>query len=77
MEAKQVILDGSRWRIGSGEMVKIVGQPWLLDKENPCITTESQAIVDKQVKALMCIERREWELDIIKDVFNKKIRSAF
>lgn len=52
--AKQVILSGSRWRIGTGETVKIIGQPWLMDKENPYITTESQVIEEKRVKDRSC-----------------------
>lgn len=70
--AKQVILSGSRWRIGTGETVKIIGQPWLMDKENPYITTESQVIEEKRVKDLMCNDRREWEVDMIRDIFNER-----
>lgn len=71
-EAKQVILDGSRWRIGYGEMVNVLGHPWLLDKGNPFITTETQGLDSKKVKALMHTDKREWEVDIIRDIFNKR-----
>lgn len=52
---------GSRWRIGTGESVKIIGQPWLLDEVNPLITTESQSIVvDRRsvpIELRVCIDK--------------------
>ncbi|KAL8106995.1 hypothetical protein AgCh_023702 [Apium graveolens] len=69
MEAKQVILKRSRWRIGTGKDISIMGQPWLEDKDNPFIVTGSQAVTDNSVSSLMCTNRREWDLDIINSIF--------
>lgn len=69
--AKDVLLAGARWRIGSGEDIKIVGQPWLQDEANPCITTVSQSILNQTVSSLMVVGRREWDTDIVCDIFNE------
>lgn len=61
-----------RWRIGSGVNIKILGQPWLLEDNNPYITTRSPAIDNQTVSSLFCTDRKEWEVDIIKDVFNER-----
>lgn len=71
-EAKQIVMGGSRWRLGTGESVRIIGQPWLMDEENPFITTESQSIVDEKVNSLMCNDRKEWDADIIRDIFDER-----
>lgn len=65
-EAKKLLLDGIRWRIGSGEDINIVGQPWLLQTNNSwCITTVSQMLENAKVAFLFCMERKEWDVDII------------
>lgn len=72
IEAKQLLLDGTRWRIGSGENIQILGQPWLMCDVNPFITTCSQAIENQPVASLFAINRREWDMDVIRDIFNTK-----
>lgn len=52
IEAKQVLLAGVRWRIGTGVNIKIMGQPWLRDDDNPYITSVSPAIKNATVDAL-------------------------
>ncbi|KAL8098853.1 hypothetical protein AgCh_031539 [Apium graveolens] len=71
-EAKHLILDEIRWRVGNGESIKIVGQPWLTVADNPYITTVSPAIDHNYVSSLMCVDRREWDIDVIKDIFNNR-----
>ncbi|WOG89983.1 hypothetical protein DCAR_0209224 [Daucus carota subsp. sativus] len=72
VEAKQILRDGVRWRVGSGKDINIVGQPWLIDKQNPFITTMTPAIDGGKVSALFCTDRKEWDMDVIKDVFNRR-----
>ena len=43
-EAKQLLRDGLRWRIGNSDNIHISGQPWLLDSDNPYITTVSPVV---------------------------------
>ncbi|KAL1814194.1 hypothetical protein ACET3Z_024259 [Daucus carota] len=69
-EAKHVIAAGMRWRIGSGNSVNIVGQPWLLGETNPFITTPVQGLQNHKVSALMATDHRGWDEDTLSDMFN-------
>lgn len=68
--AKDVVSSGVRWRIGTGESIQILGQPWLTDKVNPFITTASQSIENTTVKSLMCVDKKEWDMEVVCDIFN-------
>lgn len=74
--AKDILVSGIRWRVGSGESIITMGQPSLQHEVNPYITTLSQSIVDKSVSSLMVTGRREWDMDIISDNFNQRDRNA-
>lgn len=64
---------GTRWKIGPGDMVSIKGKPWLLlDEDNPFVTTTNQVLENRKVASLMCVDRREWDKDLIRDVFNSR-----
>ena len=39
MGAQNLIRAGSKWRVGSGDSVRIWGDPWLLDQQHPCVET--------------------------------------
>lgn len=69
-EAKQVLKEGLRWRVSNGENINILGQPWLEDAQSPYITSTTQGLEDKKVKSLFCTDRKEWDGDIIRDIFN-------
>lgn len=61
-----------RWKIGSGNSVYIVGQPWLLDENNPFITTNVQGLENHKVSSIMSMDSRGWDEDILKDLFNTR-----
>ncbi|XP_074351404.1 putative mitochondrial protein AtMg00310 [Apium graveolens] len=46
LEAKNLLLDGVRWRVGNEKSIKILDQPWLLLTDHPYITSDSQALQD-------------------------------
>ncbi|KAL8103280.1 hypothetical protein AgCh_027728 [Apium graveolens] len=71
-EAKQLIRDGVRWRVGNGVKIKVHGQHWLSTGENPYITTVSRVVNDINVASLMCTDKKEWDVDVICDVFNSR-----
>ncbi|XP_074373804.1 putative mitochondrial protein AtMg00310 [Apium graveolens] len=71
-EAKQVISAGMRWKIGSGNAVDIIGQPWLLDDNNPFITSDIRGLKNHKVSALMVDNQREWDEEILRDMFNDR-----
>lgn len=71
-EVKDLIKAGVRWRIELGHRVNIIGQPWFLDDINPYITTVTQALENNKVVSLMCVDKREWDLEVLRDIFNDR-----
>lgn len=71
-EAKQLLIDGIRWRVGNGTHIQILGQPWLLTKENPFITLSPEPLYDQMVASLMCTDKKEWDIEVVTDVFNER-----
>ncbi|KAL8128040.1 hypothetical protein AgCh_014833 [Apium graveolens] len=69
-EAKSVLLAGLKWSVGSGVNIKISGQPWLGDDTNPYITTDSGMLEQHRVSNLFCNDKREWDIDLIRDMFD-------
>ncbi|XP_074360374.1 uncharacterized protein LOC141700535 [Apium graveolens] len=61
-----------RWKIGSGNAVDIIGQPWLLDDNNPFITSDIRGLENHKVSALMVNNQREWDEEILRDMFNDR-----
>ncbi|XP_074336620.1 uncharacterized protein LOC141673779 [Apium graveolens] len=72
LEAKNVVAAGVRWRIGTGTNVKISGQPWLVDTGDPYISTVSKTIGNNLVSSLFCMDRKAWDIDVVRDVFNDR-----
>ncbi|XP_017225038.1 uncharacterized protein LOC108201258 [Daucus carota subsp. sativus] len=70
-ESKDLIAAGMRWRVGSGEKISIVGQPWLMDSHNPFITSNSKVLRKNKVCSLMVSDHRGWDEDILRDLFNE------
>lgn len=44
----------------------------MISESNPVITTESHVIEDGYVASLFCTERKEWDMDLIRDVFKSR-----
>ncbi|KAL8157352.1 hypothetical protein AgCh_002160 [Apium graveolens] len=65
MEARNVITAGSSWRIGTGESISILQQPWLASVDNQYIITESPSIINQKVASLFCTGTKEWDLEVI------------
>lgn len=72
LEARKVISDGAIWRVGNGKDIQILNQPWLNNKENPYVTTTSPVLVAQKVDSLFRIGTKEWDLEIIEDVFDSR-----
>ncbi|XP_074374511.1 uncharacterized protein LOC141714914 [Apium graveolens] len=70
LEAQVLLKKGAVRRIGSGETVSIENDPWLPHKEDPYIHTSHEALKDMKVNSLMVTGEREWNQDLIKDIFN-------
>lgn len=76
LEAKQLLSEGVRWRVGDGTKISMLGQPWLLTDDNPCITSDSDPFQDRTVASLMCTNRKEWDMEVLSDVLNERDRSC-
>lgn len=63
---------GTRWHIGLGDRINIVGQRWLRKEQNLYITPNSSSHVNNKVNSLMCLNRKEWDRNIIQDLFNER-----
>ena len=73
MAAKQVVIEGSRIRIGDGEQTFIGKDPWLPDSECGFINTLlSEQVKAAPVSSLMVPSTRAWDYDILNDIFNER-----
>ncbi|XP_074377871.1 putative mitochondrial protein AtMg00310 [Apium graveolens] len=52
LEARKVISAGSSWRIGMGNKIRILDQPWLNDMSSPYISTISPSIINQNIASL-------------------------
>ncbi|KAL8088880.1 hypothetical protein AgCh_038591 [Apium graveolens] len=68
-ESRDLIMVGIRWRVYSGEGINIKGQPWLNDHLNPYLEIENQGLENQKVESLLCVNRRDWDVDLIRDMF--------
>ncbi|XP_031124288.1 uncharacterized protein LOC116026999 [Ipomoea triloba] len=72
-ESQNLLPEGVRWRIGSGSEVKVWGDPWLPDIENPyVITLEPEYLNSPRVNSLFCPGTTCWDRDLIYGIFNSR-----
>lgn len=71
-EAKSLLKSGIRWKIRTWERININNQRWLDDEDDPYITSESPIFENNTVASLMCSNSRDWEDEIIRDLFNER-----
>ncbi|XP_074342001.1 putative mitochondrial protein AtMg00310 [Apium graveolens] len=71
LEAKPLLIEGSRWRVEDGKHIPILGQPWLVTEENSCITSNPKPLQNQMVASLMCTDK-ECGLEVVKDVLNER-----
>lgn len=76
LESQTLLKRGARWRIGDGRSIPIINQPWLADLENPFITSQHIALREATVHNLFKTNSREWDGDIINDLFDDRDREA-
>lgn len=49
-----------------------IDQPWLLGDANPFITSSLEPLQGKTVANLMCLDSKEWDVEVIRDVLNER-----
>uniref|UniRef100_A0A803QI10 RNase H type-1 domain-containing protein n=1 Tax=Cannabis sativa TaxID=3483 RepID=A0A803QI10_CANSA len=72
LEAKDLIIKGGRLLVGSGEDISITRDLWLPDIENPFITSFHPSLCDKEVKCLTTMDGKNWDIEIISNLFNDR-----
>uniref|UniRef100_A0A803PKP8 Reverse transcriptase domain-containing protein n=1 Tax=Cannabis sativa TaxID=3483 RepID=A0A803PKP8_CANSA len=70
LASKDLIKMGIRKRIGSGVNVDILGEPWLIQDEDPFISSTHPALFNNKVSSLMKVGVREWDTEILEDVLS-------
>ncbi|KAL8156505.1 hypothetical protein AgCh_001560 [Apium graveolens] len=50
----------------------ILSQPWLANIDNSYVTTVSDTIQHNKVQGLMYIDRKEWDQEVVQDLFNHR-----
>ncbi|XP_019163475.1 PREDICTED: uncharacterized protein LOC109159818 [Ipomoea nil] len=69
-EAWGEVQQGVRWRVGTGQIVKIWGDPWLPSRKNPCVITPMfDSIATATVNCLMNDVLDGWDVEILNDLF--------
>lgn len=65
LEAQNLIINGISCRLGSGESISILNDPWLPDVNNPFITTSNMALEGRKVSSLMVTGENRWDVELI------------
>ncbi|XP_060964770.1 uncharacterized protein LOC133033724 [Cannabis sativa] len=71
-ETKNLMLAGVRKSIASGLQTPILDVPWLPHEDCPFVQSDHPALANQLVSSLMCINDKQWDMDIIKDLFNER-----
>ena len=73
MAARDMVKSGSRLRIGNGESVSIWNSPWLPCAGSGMVSTAVlEGLADAKVSNLMQPDSREWDLDLLWDLFDAR-----
>ncbi|KAM6551132.1 hypothetical protein CsatB_000940 [Cannabis sativa] len=71
-ETKQLILAGARKSIAKGFETSILEDPWLPDATDPFVRTSHPGLVNHKVSSLICIDRHQWDKEILDDMFDDR-----
>uniref|UniRef100_A0A803NPV8 Reverse transcriptase domain-containing protein n=1 Tax=Cannabis sativa TaxID=3483 RepID=A0A803NPV8_CANSA len=72
LEAKELLQAGLRRSICDGKTTSILNDHWLPCVDNHFVTTYHPNLVGRSVDSLLQLERRAWDVDLIRDMFNQQ-----
>lgn len=72
LASQDLLKAGLGCRVGNGENINILQEPWLQCDRDPYIQTESEVLKGSKVSALMLMDRDSWDTDLILDFFNAR-----
>lgn len=70
--SQELLKEGLGCRVGSGENINILHEPWLPCDRDPYIRTENEALKGNKVSSLMSTDQESWDMDLIHDIFNTR-----
>uniref|UniRef100_A0A803QF26 Reverse transcriptase domain-containing protein n=1 Tax=Cannabis sativa TaxID=3483 RepID=A0A803QF26_CANSA len=71
-ESQDLVKAGARIRIADGTVTNVLNMPWLPSGDNPCVLSSHPALVNCKVHQLMKPGLREWDEELIYDIFNPR-----
>ncbi|WCJ19122.1 Ribonuclease H-like superfamily protein [Euphorbia peplus] len=70
--ARTVLIKGCRKRVGCGDYIKIGRDPWIVNNpQGKPSTILPFDIANRPVSSLFCVDRRSWDVEVIRDIFNE------
>lgn len=70
--AQNLIKQGISCRVGDGQSLFIKDVPWLPDVADPFVQSNSEAFLNQKVFSLMITGERQWDIELINDMFNER-----
>ncbi|XP_060960871.1 uncharacterized protein LOC115695204 [Cannabis sativa] len=70
--SQKLLRDGDRRRIRSGSATEVLNTPWLLSEASPCVVSNHPTLVNCKVSQLMKPDSRQWDLELIEDLFESR-----
>uniref|UniRef100_A0A803NFH1 Reverse transcriptase domain-containing protein n=1 Tax=Cannabis sativa TaxID=3483 RepID=A0A803NFH1_CANSA len=74
LEAQKLVVSGVRWTVGNGRNIRVLGEPWLPDNVNPMVISTHPSLSNAKVENLLSIDGREWDIEILNDLFEPRDR---
>lgn len=72
LEVRDVGRMGARRRVGNGEEINIINDPWLPCEDNLRVTCVHPSLVGKNVSTLFETGTLAWDKDLVLDLFNRR-----
>lgn len=72
LEAQSMLIRGSGCRVGKGDTVLVLNEPWLPDTGDPYVHTSSEALHNVKVSSLRDLYENQWDIDLIRDLFEAR-----
>lgn len=70
-----MINDGIKWCVADGKKVSILGEPWLSCANNSFVGSDHMGLRRSFVCSLMKTCMREWDEDVVNDMFDTRERN--
>jgi hypothetical protein len=69
-KARHILMNGCRWRIGNGDNIKVMNEPWLRDLEGAWVPSpQDQGVYNLNVNDLMIPNVRMWDKGKVESLF--------